>query len=92
MKISVTQEDINQGKHQSCRECVVALAAKRAFPGRTPNVGYDSMSLYGGRLVAIYKLPPEATRLIAAWENRRKVSPLEFELPEPIYVEPMSRP
>jgi hypothetical protein len=92
MKISVTQEDISEGKRCNCRECVVALAAKRAFPGRTPVVGYKSMSLYGGRLVAVYTLPAEASRLIAAWENRRKVSPLEFELPEPIYVEPMARP
>lgn len=78
MKIAVTQEHIDKGDRQNCRECPVALAAKEALKTSAVEVLYHSMVVQGHR----YTLPTEAAVFVSAFDDRGResVKPFKFDL------------
>lgn len=78
MKVSVTTEDIKQGKRVSCRECPVALAVKRIFQDED-NVSVAIYIRVGG---VMYEYPEEVVDFICNFDKGSLVEPIEFEMKE----------
>lgn len=81
MKISVTQEDINEGTPQDCWSCPIARAVQRA-------TGFDWVEVDGMYVEAggvpqkSCELPAEARRFVNKFDDGRYVEPFDFFLPE----------
>lgn len=90
MIISVTQEDIDQGKAYLCSECPIARAAKRALPDATGIRVYNhALFVEEGPIYDKYALPERASTFVYNFDmgGPHAVSPFEFicELEERIY-------
>lgn len=53
MIISVTEEDIANGKRQTCDSCPIALAVKRAYPGCPVSVDQWGIKIAGCRMYRV---------------------------------------
>ena len=81
IKVSVTKEDIENGKAQKCSECPVALAIARAL-------GIERVTVTGAVLYStdpnkrdVYAcLPPEVRRFIDRFDDGLKCEPSTFTL------------
>jgi hypothetical protein len=80
--IRVTPADLASGRRHHCSECPLALAIKRAFPGRSVTVSDRPVTIAVGLRVAI--LHPTDLRLVGefveAFDAGRDVDCIEFEL------------
>lgn len=86
MKITVTEEDIQQGARRHCNLCPVALAFDRAL--REKGIEFDLV--YVGPLGRCryergehwkdFSLPPQVQKFIEDFDHYREVKPFEFEL------------
>lgn len=85
MKISVTEEDIDNGFFRDARNCPVALALKRGFGVSSVEVSEDMLHIRGvraeTRICSVRVETPERVRRFI-WEYDRywDVEPFEFEL------------
>ena len=77
MKISVTQEDIEQGQRENCNYCPVALAIKRVVKPWDMAVGTSTCGINAHS----YTLPTVAMMFIDSFDKGLPVQPFEFELP-----------
>lgn len=78
MKITVTQEDIDNGVRDSCRYCPVAIAVLRATGRPRGSVRVDGTAIdMGDKVIGL-------TREVEAWITRydytRQGAPFEFEV------------
>jgi hypothetical protein len=81
--ITVTQEDINDGKAGNCTLCPIALAAKRAFPDIFPVVGGYYLvldSAPGTEDGELVDLPYEARQFVQSFDFGRPVEPFSFKV------------
>jgi hypothetical protein len=80
VKISVTREDIRNGKPGKPTECMVALALKRELGISYASVGYrEAKVLIDGQYTKLY-LPGRVEKKIRFWDGFRFVFPFSFEL------------
>lgn len=80
MKISVTREDIRNGKPGKPTQCMVALALKRELGISYASVGYrEAKILIDGQYTKLY-LPRRVEKKIRFWDGFRFVFPFSFEL------------
>ena len=80
MKISVTREDIRNGKPGRPTECMVALALQRELGISYASVGYrEAKILVDGQYTKIY-LPKRVEKKIRFWDGFHFVFPFSFEL------------
>lgn len=80
MKISVTWEDIRNGKPGRPAECMVALALKREIGVSYASVGYrEAKILVDGQYTKLY-LPSKVEKKIRFWDGFHFVFPFSFEL------------
>lgn len=90
MKITVTQEDINNGKRADYQFCPIALALNRAFHTKSAEVNPSRAYVTRKKLwlfesPALYFLPPEASNFVTTFDQGKPVAPFEFELGENVY-------
>jgi hypothetical protein len=80
MKISVTREDIRNGKPGKPSECMVALALKRELGICYASVGHrEAKILIDGQYTQLY-LPTRVEKKIRFWDGFHFVLPFSFEL------------
>jgi hypothetical protein len=80
MRISVTREDIKNGKPGRPTECMVALALKRELGVSYASVGYrEAKILIDGQYTKLY-LPKRVEKKIRFWDGFHFVFPFSFEL------------
>lgn len=80
MKISVTREDIRNGKPGKPSECMVALALKRELGISYASVGHrEALILIDGQYTKLY-LPKRVEKKIRFWDGFHFVFPFSFEL------------
>lgn len=60
MKISVTQQHINEGKRGDCYECALALAAREAFPQYQARAVNVCRADFSGLIVAVIVFSEES--------------------------------
>jgi hypothetical protein len=81
--ISVTADDIAQGKQRDCRRCPIACAVRRAFPHAVVDVDEADINIWKSGLIAEtfreYVLPDEAREFISAFDAGESVKPFTFE-------------
>lgn len=86
VKITVTDDDIKQGKRYKPQECPIALAAKRSFPGKAIIVGTEHLSVYESETaldrLAKYGLCQAARAFRHNFDQHGLGAPFEFELGE----------
>ena len=82
MKITVTQDDIDNGIRRSCRDCPIALALRRRFPSADIHVDGYGIAIEDGRAF----VPLLARRFADDFDNGRPVCPFELEI-DPWLVE-----
>lgn len=75
MLITVTEEDIREGKAGTCQWCPIALAASKIMGACT--VSPDRISFSGGRHCY---LPRKAKDFIHRFDNGGVVKPFKFEV------------
>lgn len=80
MKISVTQEHIDQGKKNDNRACPIALAINDATKTNSASVGWFSCSFHTHLGRVTRSLPVQASRFIDYFDGGNSVSPFEFEV------------
>jgi hypothetical protein len=81
--ITVTQEDINDGKGGNCTLCPIALAAKRTFPDICPVVGAYFLvldSAPGEEDGELIPLPGDAQQFVEDFDFGRPVEPFSFKV------------
>jgi hypothetical protein len=81
MLIEVTQEDIDAGKREDCRNCPIALAVKRACPNWL-NIAVSwqvEADTINGDPIEI-QLPQEAEDFVGMFDDGMKVQPFTFTL------------
>lgn len=79
MKITVTQEHINNGSRFNTNKCPIALAVREQFP-KAHRIVVGSKDIYVERwFLRHYKLPEVATVFIYNFDNIIPVQPIEFE-------------
>jgi hypothetical protein len=82
MKITVTQEDIDEGIIKDCIRCPIARAIGRAF-GEKASVAQTDYYVSGRwNSLKPKKLPNVATEFIYDFDAGRPVHPFTFELPD----------
>jgi hypothetical protein len=74
LTVTVTQDDIDNGRRSDSRECPINKALKRAFPGRRTSVGADYYWIDG----ANFNFPPEAYEFRKNFDQGNPVSPFSF--------------
>lgn len=80
MKISVTREDVRNGKAGKPTQCMVALALKRELGISYASVGYkEARILIDGQYTKLY-LPKSVEKKIRFWDGFHFVFPFSFEL------------
>ena len=92
MKITVTQEDIDNGKCGDGEKCAVANALVRQLPDRYHTIFvepgkallYVKGQPYSGEQ---YTLPSAVKAKISRFDKHAKIRPFEFELPIPEMLE-----
>lgn len=77
MKITVTQEDIEEGSPNDPCGCPIALAIGRAIQ-RIPAVHHKCIIIRSKK----YILPAEAQAFVHDFDNEVEVKPFEFEIPD----------
>jgi hypothetical protein len=77
--IEVTIEDVVDGEPESSCGCPIALAVKRALPGRDVEI-YRSEFFIDGYSV---KPPASATAFIRAFDRHTHPDPIAFEIDVP---------
>lgn len=86
VKITVTDDDIKQGKRYKPQKCPIALAAKRSFPGKVIIVGTEHLSVYESETfldrLAKYGLCQAAKAFRHNFDQHGLGAPFEFELGE----------
>jgi hypothetical protein len=83
MRIDITPEDITSGHRRDGSVCPTALALQRATGLRAKNVHVteDNVLIYGdGMVPREVLLPPEVKAFIRAFDSKRPVTPLSFEI------------
>lgn len=82
--ITVTQQDIIDGKRESTCACPIALAANRCIQGAVARVNDDwiNISYMSGRFESL-ALPMEAETFVLCFDTGLPVEPFTFELPIP---------
>lgn len=80
MRITVTQQDIEQGKRRDEQSCPVALACKRAglSEPRVDNYYVSYISREDGSFS--FLLPQQVKNFIIAFDNQKSVQPFNFDL------------
>lgn len=76
MLLRVTKEDIEKGEPQSCYQCPIALALKRA--------GFERVSVEADGIYADEQFAPSTYQVddfVAAFDSEQDVEPTEFDLP-----------
>lgn len=94
--VNVTQEDIEAVVAGSRCECPVARAIERATPGASEvSVTADSVMLYP-RLdntdPSLRTLPLDVCRFVEAFDDRRPVAPMTFDLDVPEWALKEAKP
>lgn len=87
IKVSVTAEDIANGKHGNCSLCPVALAVNRAIGQKfdAVRIGFRNAEFgYGDPDERV--LPWRAQEFVLDYESGRPVEPFEFEMDVPAWV------
>jgi hypothetical protein len=88
VKISVTQQDIDDGKRIQARYCPIALAVSRET-GMIAVVTFKYLTLFTGKeelyrneALKRWSMPPEAQVFVRRFDSGlgEKVEPFEFEL------------
>lgn len=89
MKVSVTQDDIDNGVQMNAQKCAVARAINRAFDGRYIAVVvlyncdiYPDFAAYeAGYPLCTLRLPMEASEFIILFdESRNSCEPIDFDV------------
>lgn len=80
MKITVTQDDINNGVKGDVRHCPVALAIRRLFPDRDMRSGYGFAIDHSVQPFKIYRYSEGVSDSIHYFDIGRGMVPFEFEL------------
>jgi hypothetical protein len=80
MKISVTREDIRNGKPGKPSECMVALALKRELGISYASVGFREAKILIDGDYAKFYLPKKVEKKIRFWDKFNFVFPFSFEL------------
>lgn len=88
--IEVIQGDIDEGLRDNSRDCPIAIACRRAFPGRTPVVmdafsrgnHYNHIGIYGAITVKHYEIPMAALNFINDFDSGKHVQPFSFQISE----------
>ena len=75
MKITITHYHISLARRDDPQYDAVALAIREAT-GLEPHVGADSVIIDGAK----FYLPMSVQKFIAAFDDGRRVGPIEFEL------------
>lgn len=75
MKISITYTHISLARRDDPQYDAVALAIREAT-GLEPHVGADSVIINGSK----HYLPMSVQKFIEAFDDGRRVGPIEFEL------------
>lgn len=75
-RVIVTQRDIDNGYQGIFAGCPVALASRRAFPGKSISVGPRIIIIDGFS----FPMPDKALRFIADFYCGKHVSPFQFTL------------
>ncbi len=78
MTISVTQEDICNGKRKSNNNCPVALALNRQA-GKGHSMGFGICKKVGSKF-RYFRTPPEVYEFVILFDAGIPVLPFEFEL------------
>lgn len=84
LEITVTEEDIKNGKVMECANCPVALAFKRIYPTLRPSTSIGSTTLFTSEitseigLVAEYGHDDAAIIFIGMFDIKRPVQPFTF--------------
>ncbi len=73
--VTVTEEDIKNGKPMLCTECPISLAAQRVFPSDRVATGGSAMFING----SMFFIPKEAMEFIMKFDEDKKVEPFTFE-------------
>lgn len=79
MKITVTQENIDNGCSGSLSSCAVALACKAAGLGDV-TVDTQFIKIRNDLVFVQYKLPTEVGNFISDYDAGRPVKPIVFDL------------
>jgi hypothetical protein len=79
--LEITADDIERGERANCQWCPVALALRRAFPGRKVVVWHDRAEIAGRP----YWLPQSVRDFVTNYDDdvtpmRTPARPLSFEL------------
>jgi len=77
--INVTARDIRLGEPKSHRQCPIARAIYRHFPGRLVEVSGARAWLDADKLYGVY-LPESAVQFISAYDQGDDVEPFRFRL------------
>ena len=80
IKISVTQEDIDNGWRRSCNCCPIALATRRVSGWKAPCVGNSLLWDDGDPHSYMLELPMVALDFINRYDVGDAVTPFEFEI------------
>ncbi len=80
IKLKITEADIHRGTKLSLNSCPIGIAASRAFPNTKIAVGYTFVSSETDDEYRLYKLPRFAEEWLLAYEEGKKVSPVDFDL------------
>lgn len=92
VKVSITADDIRQGKRADPCLCPAARAIRRALDNKEVRV--IGSACHGGFARVHFdpaqpavELPPEAGRFVTAYDFGDPVGPLDFELTIPVFRE-----
>ena len=77
MKITVTQNNIDNGVPKNSCKCPIARALKQIFPGE--DIEVKRSSIYIGKSIH-YAMPLKACYFIVDFDEGREVYPFEFEV------------
>lgn len=82
MIISVTEDDIKNGRRNQCSDCPIALALFRALGWEIGiNRNYIKISQWYAKIGFVsYLLPKEASIFVCDFDSKKEVLPFEFNL------------
>lgn len=81
MTISVTQEDIDKGRPNSCGSCPIALAVRRSTGLLNASVSQSRIISWGGYKPRLdVETPAQAVDFIELFDSNEPVKPFTFEL------------
>jgi len=80
--ISVTQADIDDGRHRDCTSCPLALAVRRALPS-LPGLSVGNWGIFPDPRRDPIELPDTARIFVATFDADLPVEPFSFTIDVP---------